>query len=108
MNASRRAILRHGGTAALVAALAAKIPNTFAEDTGALRIGALNPVTGAGAPYGSGMQKAIILAAQQVNAAGGIAGRKIDVFAEDTETSPPAPWAASAACGAPSPAPQSW
>lgn len=90
MNASRRAILGHGTTAALVAAVAGKLSRAFAEDAGALRIGALNPVTGAGAPYGSGMQKAIILAAQQANAAGGIAGRKIEVFAEDTETSPPA------------------
>lgn len=95
MKTSRRAILRQGTTAALVSALAAKFPSAFttsafAEGTGALRIGALNPVTGAGAPYGSGMQKAIILAAQQVNNAGGIAGRKVEVFAEDTETSPPA------------------
>jgi branched-chain amino acid transport system substrate-binding protein len=73
-----------------VALLGAHISRAFAQETGPLRIGALNPVTGAGSLYGGGMQKAIILAANQVNAAGGITGRKVEVFAEDTETSPPA------------------
>jgi len=53
-------------------------------------IGALNPLTGAGSPYGPGMQKAIALAAAQINAAGGPLGRKIRLFTEDTETSPEA------------------
>lgn len=53
-------------------------------------IGALNPLTGAGGPYGPGMQKAITLAAEQINAAGGPLGRKVRLFTEDTETSPEA------------------
>ena len=59
-------------------------------ETAPFRIGALNPVTGAGSPYGPGMQKAIILAADEVNAAGGACGRKLEVSAEDTQTSPEA------------------
>lgn len=54
------------------------------------RIGALNPVTGVGSPYGSGMQKMIIAAAEEINAAGGAGGRRIEVFSEDTQTSPQA------------------
>ena len=54
------------------------------------RIGALNPVTGAGSPYGPGMQKAILLAVDEVNAAGGAGGRKLVVFTEDTQTQPQA------------------
>lgn len=58
-----------------------------AEEAAPFRIGALNPVTGAGSPYGSGMQTAIHIGADQVNAAGGAAGRKFEVYAEDTQTS---------------------
>ena len=56
----------------------------------AFRIGALNPITGAGAHYGTGMQKMILAAAEMVNAAGGAAGRKLEVSAEDTQTQPQA------------------
>lgn len=61
-----------------------------AEGQGTFRIGALCPVTGSGSPFGSGMQKMIIAAAEAVNAAGGAAGRKIEVVSEDTQTSPQA------------------
>ena len=47
---------------------------SLAQDSGPIRIGALNPVTGAGSPYGTGMQKMILAAAETVNAAGGAAG----------------------------------
>jgi branched-chain amino acid transport system substrate-binding protein len=79
-----------------VAALsAALVGNTawreaMAQDTGPIRIGALNPITGSGSPYGTGMQKMILAAAETVNAAGGVAGRQIQVFAEDDQTNPQA------------------
>jgi branched-chain amino acid transport system substrate-binding protein len=60
----------------------------FAQNAGTFRIGALNPITGSGSPYGSGMQKMIVAAAEMVNAAGGAGGRKLEVFAEDTQTQP--------------------
>lgn len=71
-------------------ALGATSKLSLAQDSGPIRIGALNPVTGAGSPYGSGMQKMIIAAAETVNAAGGAAGRQIQVFAEDGQTNPQA------------------
>ncbi|HEY0295473.1 MAG TPA: ABC transporter substrate-binding protein, partial [Bordetella sp.] len=43
------------------------------------RIGALNPVTGQGSAYGTGMQKMILAMADQINAAGGVLGRKVEV-----------------------------
>lgn len=55
-----------------------------------IRIGALNPVTGAGSPYGTGMQKMIVAAAESVNAAGGVLGRRIEIVAEDSQTNPQA------------------
>jgi len=87
MNLTRRQTL------ASLAALAGSglMPSlTFAQDTGTFRIGALNPITGAGGPYGTGMQKMIAAAAEVVNAAGGAAGRMFEVFAEDTQTQPQA------------------
>jgi branched-chain amino acid transport system substrate-binding protein len=79
----RRPFLITAGASALALSLA---PRTRAAAP--YRIGALNPVTGAGSPYGSGMQTAILLAADEVNQAGGAAGRTLEVIAEDTQTSP--------------------
>lgn len=62
----------------------------LAQDSGPIRIGALNPVTGTGGPYGTGMQKMILAAAETVNAAGGVLGRQIQIFAEDDQTNPQA------------------
>ena len=62
----------------------------LSQSASTFRIGALNPITGAGSPYGSGMQKAIQLAVEEVNAAGGAAGRKLEAFYEDDQTQPQA------------------
>lgn len=53
-----------------------------------IRWGALNPLTGAGSSYGPGMQQAIKLAVENINAQGGVQGRKIRLFTEDTATDP--------------------
>ncbi len=79
---TRRAALA-AGTALLAAPALSQTAETF-------RIGALNPVTGAGSPYGTGMQRMILAAVEAVNAAGGANGRRLEVFAEDSQTSPPA------------------
>ena len=75
----------------LAGGLVATIPGwgARAADT-PYRVGALNPVTGAGSNYGSGMQKAILFALEEVKRAGGVDGRPIEVYAEDTQTSPDA------------------
>jgi branched-chain amino acid transport system substrate-binding protein len=83
---TRRHVL--GGIAATTALVAA--PGLVRAQAQTFRIGALNPVTGAGSPYGSGMQKMILAAVEAVNAAGGAAGRKLEVSAEDTQTNPQA------------------
>lgn len=71
------------------AALAGLAPSAFAQ-AAPFRVGALNPVTGAGSPYGPGMQRAILMAIDEINAAGGAGGRKLEAFAEDTQTRPEA------------------
>lgn len=73
---------------ALGACAALGSSRAWAQGGGTLRIGALNPITGAGANYGAGMQKSIFFAAEEVNAAGGAAGSRIEVFAEDDQTTP--------------------
>jgi branched-chain amino acid transport system substrate-binding protein len=90
MDRSRRKIIQQGTAVTAAVALPGFLRPVFAQGAEPLRIGALNPVTGAGSPYGSGMQKAIIMAANEANAAGGVAGRKIEIFAEDSQTSPEA------------------
>jgi branched-chain amino acid transport system substrate-binding protein len=86
MGLRRRRFLQASGFGALALAFG----GSFAEAAEPYRIGALNPVTGAGSPYGTGMQKSIIFSADEVNAAGGTAGRKLQIYAEDSQTSPEA------------------
>jgi branched-chain amino acid transport system substrate-binding protein len=87
MSTTRRQFLGTiGATTALIGA--PSILRAQAQDT--FRVGALCPVTGSGSPYGSGMQKMLVAAAEAVNAAGGAGGKKIEVVSEDTQTSPQA------------------
>jgi len=84
---NRRTILKAGAGLAATAAL----PRfAFAQSAATFRIGTLCPITGAGSPYGSGMQKAIEIAVAEVNALGGAGGRKIELFNEDGQTKPDA------------------
>lgn len=84
---SRRQILIGAGATALAAATM-RASGVFAAEP--FRIGALCPVTGAGSPYGSGMQQAIIFAAEEINETGGAGGRTIEVVSEDAQTAPDA------------------
>ncbi|BAF88998.1 ABC transport solute-binding protein [Azorhizobium caulinodans ORS 571] len=86
MTLSRRQTLAGLAGALLLPALSREA----LAQTATFRIGALNPITGAGAPYGTGMQKMILAAAEMVNADGGAGGRKLEVSAEDTQTQPQA------------------
>jgi branched-chain amino acid transport system substrate-binding protein len=83
MTITRRIVL--AGTAGALA-----MPNIVRAQPETFRIGALNPVTGAGSPYGSGMQRMIAAAVEAINAAGGAHGRRIEVVSEDSQTSPQA------------------
>jgi branched-chain amino acid transport system substrate-binding protein len=81
----RRDLLR--GVAALGLALTLPARGAFAQSE-PFRIGALTPITGAGSPYGTGMQKAILFAAAEVNDAGGAGGRTLEVIVDNDQTSP--------------------
>lgn len=61
-----------------------------AQEARPFRIGSLNSITGTGGAYGSGMLEAIKIGIAEVNAAGGAAGRRFELFAEDDQTRPDA------------------
>ncbi len=83
---SRRAFLRSG--AALVAVPA--VSRLAWAETGPIKLGSLTPLTGAGGPYGPSMLKAMQWVASEVNAAGGVLGRRVDIVSEDDQTNPEA------------------
>src|SRR5882672_3400607 len=63
-------------------ALLAGATNVAAQGS-PIKIGAILPLTGSGASYGVWMKGGTEMAAEEVNAAGGIAGRKLEVIYED-------------------------
>ncbi|MFN3937379.1 MAG: ABC transporter substrate-binding protein [Gemmobacter sp.] len=83
LHPNRRAILM--GAAALMAA-----PAVLRAQTGPIRIGSLTPLTGVGGSYGPSMRDAIGGVVAQVNGAGGVLGREIQLVSEDTQTNPEA------------------
>jgi branched-chain amino acid transport system substrate-binding protein len=86
MHVSRRAALR--GAAALTAPLAT--PRPAGAQAEKLRLGVLTPLTGAGAFDGPRMLKAMQAVATEVNAAGGVLSRQVELVVEDSETNPEA------------------
>jgi branched-chain amino acid transport system substrate-binding protein len=57
--------------------------------SGNIQIGMLAPLTGSGASFGASQRDGVQLALDEINAKGGINGRKIDLIIEDTKTEPP-------------------
>lgn len=55
-----------------------------------IKIGSLVPLSGGGAPYGPEKSKAHKAVVDQVNAAGGVLGRKIELISDNSETNPEA------------------
>jgi branched-chain amino acid transport system substrate-binding protein len=83
---SRRTLLT-GGAAIAAAMLPARLR---AQSAPPLRLGVLTPLTGAGGFDGPRMLKAMQAVAAEVNAAGGVLGRKIELIVEDDQTNPEA------------------
>ncbi len=83
---SRRAFL---GTGA-VAIAAPLIPRRAWAQAGPIKLGSLTPLTGAGGSYGPSMLKAMEWVASEINAAGGVVGRQVQIVSEDDQTNPEA------------------
>lgn len=74
------------GAAAAVVALSAFASPVLAQE--ALRLGALTSATGPGAAIGAALTAGVELAVSEVNAAGGVLGRQIEIVRGDTQSNP--------------------
>ena len=63
-------------------------PMATSQDKGVLKIGILIPLTGPSAVTGDHSKRGAILAAEEINAAGGVLGRKIELVFADDESNP--------------------
>lgn len=58
--------------------------NSEEKNNSTIRFGAISVLSGEGASWGVNLQRGIILAVDEVNASGGINGKKVDVLFEDS------------------------
>jgi branched-chain amino acid transport system substrate-binding protein len=84
---SRRQIL---AAAALATGTLAMPRILRAQGTGPIKLGTLTPLTGSGGSYGPSMAEVVKRAAAEINAAGGVLGRQIQIISEDDQTNPEA------------------
>src|SRR3977135_1697133 len=84
MAITRRQALASAGAAALASALAK--PAIAAKEP--IMIGYLPALTGPSSSTGIGINRGIQLAVQEINAAGGIDGRQIELITRDTQSDP--------------------
>ena len=87
MTTSRRRFLASTGSAAGLTALGSTIPFEFALAQGSpIKLGSVLDNSGNLDAYGKPMVMATMLAAEEINAAGGLLGRKIEVKQYDTQS----------------------
>jgi len=76
------------GVIAVVAIGVFVYQNKAGSKYNAVRIGAVLPLTGNMAPYGLSLKRGINIAVEEVNASGGINGRRLEVVYEDSQGDP--------------------
>jgi branched-chain amino acid transport system substrate-binding protein len=81
-NHKRRGVLKAGAAVAAVGAMG--FPAISRGQAEAIRIGHLTPLTGFLGPLGEYAVMGVNLAAEEINAGGGVMGRKIELIAEDS------------------------
>ena len=85
---NRLAIRRRSALLSGVAALAA--PSVLRAQADPIKLATLTPLTGGGGTYGPPMAKVAGAVVDEVNAAGGVLGRKVVLVSEDDQTNPDA------------------
>ncbi|WP_198374885.1 ABC transporter substrate-binding protein [Neoroseomonas rubea] len=81
-------LTRRAAFAAGTAMLA--VPSLARAQGAPIRLGTLTPLTGAGGPYGPVMANCVRAVIAEVNAAGGVLGRQVQLVSEDDQTNPEA------------------
>lgn len=79
----RRTLLRFGALAPLLLPAWSR-----AQGVDTIRIGVLIPLTGSTSQFGAAMAQAAKIAAEEINAAGGVRGRKVEMLVEDDQSNP--------------------
>ncbi len=82
----RRKLIVFGFVMALVAAACSSSDGTTPAETGPIKIGIIADLTGPFTTYGTSLSNSALLAIDEINADGGIAGRQIEVIVEDIQT----------------------
>ena len=82
VNRRRRALLQAGAASTALGSLG--FPAIVKSQTDAIRFGHLTPRTGFLGPLGEYAVMGVTLAVEEINAAGGVMGRKIELIAEDS------------------------
>ncbi|MBX5453060.1 MAG: substrate-binding protein [Acidobacteriia bacterium] len=83
---SRRAVLRYAAAGSLASLAAPAIVRAAGERP--IKVGLISPLTGAWTVYGKAHSAGFLLAVDEINAAGGVLGRKIEVVVADSKTEP--------------------
>jgi len=83
---SRRHFLQAAGAGAMVVASPALIRSAAAASP--IRVGVISPLTGAWTVYGKAHISGFQLAVDEINAAGGVLGRQIEIVVGDSKTEP--------------------
>jgi len=85
----RRGFLRTGlGAGGLM--LSASLSPSWAQSGGPIRIGLIIPLTGGTSQFGATMGQAAKIAETEINSAGGVRGRPIEIVIEDDQSNPEA------------------
>ena len=74
---------------AVVAIAAAFSTSSQAQSNEPIKVGVVTPLSGTYAPIGKQVRWGAELAVKEINAAGGVAGRKFELLFEDEEANPP-------------------
>ena len=86
MTVTRRRVL--AGSAAGAAALAGGLARPAIAASEPIRVGFLPALTGASSSTGIGINRGTVLAINEINAAGGVNGRHIELIVRDTQSDP--------------------
>src|ERR1700742_4141174 len=86
MTITRRRVL--AGSAAGAAALSTPLARPAIAATDPIRIGFLPALTGPSSSTGIGINRGTVLAIDEINAAGGVNGRRLELIVRDTQSDP--------------------